>query len=147
MDTDFAPVPDWSNWENSGAGVAIADIDGDGRLDVVVLRVDQANDGPNSISYRVGSASDDEVTVGRWTEWTPIPGSFSRRNEGAGIAVADVDGDGRLDLVVFLVDAPDGQNAGYYRVGRAVYATGAVLYFVARAVLEGGGEGAGRDDD
>ena len=74
LDTDFAPVPDWFSWENSGGGVAVADIDGDGRLDLVVLLVDQATGGPNTAYYRVGSGTDDEVTVGRWSGWMPIPG-------------------------------------------------------------------------
>jgi hypothetical protein len=38
-------------------------------------------------------------------------------NAGVGVAIADVDGDGRPDLVVFMIDAPEGSNAAYYRVG------------------------------
>ena len=39
-------------------------------------------------------------------------------NEGAGVAVADISGNGQPDLLVFRVDAvPNGQNAGYYRIG------------------------------
>jgi hypothetical protein len=37
---DFVAVPDWCAWENHDCSLAIADIDGDGRPDVVVLMVD-----------------------------------------------------------------------------------------------------------
>ncbi len=40
MDTDFAVVPDWFPWENAGASIAVADVDADGRPDVVLLMVD-----------------------------------------------------------------------------------------------------------
>jgi hypothetical protein len=36
------------------------------------------------------------------------------------VAVADLDGNGRPDLVVFHVDSPVGANAGFYRVGRGL---------------------------
>lgn len=43
-------------------------------------------------------------------------------NQGAGIAVADLDGDGTPELVAMAVDNPAGQNGGYYSVGWRVEA-------------------------
>jgi hypothetical protein len=125
MDTDFTAVPDWFFTQNGGAGLAVADLDGDGFPDLVVLAVDEPP-GQNAGYYRVGRTSDREGTVASWSAWMPVPDWFAWQNQGAGIAVADVDGDGRLDLVVFMVDAPNDQNAGYYRVGRALDPDGAV---------------------
>src|SRR6266540_4063554 len=55
-----------------------------------------------------------------------IPDWLSIENQGGGVAVADVSGNGQRDLVVFMVDAPAGQNRGLYRIGRNLGATGAV---------------------
>jgi hypothetical protein len=56
MQTPFSPVPDWFPWENAGASIAVADLDADGRPDVVLLMVD-APPGRNAAFYRVGRRS------------------------------------------------------------------------------------------
>ena len=47
-------------------------------------------------------------------------------NQHGGVAVADLDGDGRPELIVFMIDNPAGQNQGYFRVGRKLDAGGVV---------------------
>lgn len=42
------------------------------------------------------------------------------------IAIADVSGNGRPDLIVFHLDNPPGGNTGYYRIGRDLDAWGNV---------------------
>jgi hypothetical protein len=117
MDTDFTAVPDWFPEQNAGAGVAVADIDGDGHADVVLFMVDDAP-GQNVAYFRIGWAVDDDCTIGTWGNWTTIPDWGPWFNEGAGIAVADISGTGRPDLVVFMIDGiPNAANAGYYRIG------------------------------
>ncbi len=59
-------------------------------------------------------------------EFMPIPDWFSWDNQGADIAVASLGNDGTLDLIVFMIDNPDGQNRGMYRVGKTLAADGAV---------------------
>src|SRR6266581_954359 len=55
-----------------------------------------------------------------------VPNWFSVENQGGGIAVADLNGDGSLDLVVFMIDSPPGLNRGAYQVGRSLDASGNV---------------------
>ena len=81
--------------------------------------------GRNAGWYRIGRGLDDAgVLTGGYTAWQPVPDWFSDENEAAGVAVADVTGDGTLDLVVFLVDAPAGRNQGWFRIGRSLDAAG-----------------------
>jgi hypothetical protein len=125
MAGDFVAVPDWFAWENQDCGLAVADIDGDGRPDVVVLMVDNPV-GQNSGLYRVGRSLAADGTIESWGPWIAVPDWWGWENQGAGIAVADLDGTGRQDLVVFVVDNPAEQNQGYYRIGRGVAPDGTV---------------------
>ena len=60
---DFVPVPDWFAWENQDCGLAVADIDGDGDPDVLVMMVDDPA-GQNTGQYRVGRNFAADGTVG-----------------------------------------------------------------------------------
>ncbi|MGH3797227.1 MAG: galactose oxidase-like domain-containing protein [Pseudonocardiaceae bacterium] len=126
MITPFAAVPDWPFFENQGAGIAIADIDGNGQFDVVVFVVDNPV-GQNVGYFRVGRGlGADGAVDGGWSPWQKVPDWPFFENQGAGIAIADVSGDGHPDLVVLAVDNPVGQNVGYYRVGFGLGADGTI---------------------
>ena len=56
----------------------------------------------------------------------PVPDWFSHQNQGGGIAVADLGGNGSQDLVVAMVDSPAGPNRGLFRIGHDLDATGQV---------------------
>jgi Domain of unknown function (DUF1929) len=120
----FRPVPDWFSWDNQGGGIAVGSLAGDGTQDLVVLMVNNP-DGQNQGLYRVGKMLDDTGQVtGGWSPWTDVPDWFSHENQGANVALADLDDDGRQELVVAMVDNPGGQNRGLFRIGRRLDAAG-----------------------
>lgn len=118
MPDPFLPVPDWFSSENQGAGVAVGEFGGEPSL--VVFAVDNAV-GQNRGVYRIGHGLQPDGTVaGGWTQWRDVPDWFSWENQGAGVAVGDVDGDGGRDLIVFQIDNAVGVNQAFYRIARGL---------------------------
>jgi Domain of unknown function (DUF1929)/FG-GAP-like repeat len=122
-------VPNWISWRDQGAAIAVHDLDGDGIPELVVLHIDDFHTNhpqrPNKAFYRVGRQLDDNGLVANWEDWLEVDW-FSWFNQGAGIALADLDGDGRPELVTFQIDSPPGENSGFYRIGWGVDSQGQV---------------------
>ena len=76
----------------NGGGVGIGDVDGDGRSDVYLT----ANMGPNRL-FLNRTEPDGEV---RFEDVTEVAGVEGAKSWSTGVSLADVDGDGRLDLYV-----------------------------------------------
>jgi hypothetical protein len=127
--TSWSPVkaiPNWFGSENQGGGIAVADLNGDGKPELIVFHIDNPG-GENRGYYRIGwnLNSNGDVTGG-WTQSRLIPGWFGAENQGGGITIADVNRDGKPELVVFHIDNPSGDNHGYYRVGYGIDSQGNV---------------------
>jgi len=124
--TNPIPVPGWFGNETQDGAIAIADINKNGKPDLIVMHVDNPG-GPNQAYYRIGWDLDGNgIATGGWTLPIPIPGWFGNDTQGAGVAVTDMKADGTLDIVVFHIDDPGGGNRGYYRVGTSLDASGNV---------------------
>jgi hypothetical protein len=121
-----APVPGWFGAEDQGGGVAVADLNGNGRPDVVVFHIDNPA-GDNHGYFRVGrDLNANGQAAGGWTNPVLVPGWFGWENQGGAVALADLNGNGRQDLVVLHIDNPAGENSGYFRIGRDLDANGNV---------------------
>ncbi len=119
-------IPDWFPFQNQGAGLALWDLNGNGRLDLIVFMIDSPQ-GQNQAFYRIGRSLDDNgnVTDG-WSDWIQIPDWFPWENQHGAIAVSDLNGDGRPELIVFKIDNPPQQNQAFYKIGKQLDADGRV---------------------
>ncbi|MBW4469896.1 MAG: DUF1929 domain-containing protein [Stenomitos rutilans HA7619-LM2] len=124
--SNWIAVPDWFSFENQGVGIAIADLDKNGTPDLVVFTIDNAPE-LNRGLFRIGKGLDaNGIVTGGWTDWIDVPDWFSWENQGAGVAIADLENTGNLDLVIFHIDNAIGQNQAFYRVGKRLQANGAI---------------------
>jgi hypothetical protein len=95
--------------ENSGGGAAFGDIDRNGRPDLVLMGIDNP-DGPNHFRYAIGKNFDNAGTPASWTSMIIGPGNIGNLSAGGGAALADINGNGKLDLVLMAIDSPTGAN-------------------------------------
>ena len=123
--TDPMSVPGWFGSNNQGSGAAAADVDGNGKSDLVLFHIDHGSHG-NCGYYRVGWDMASDGTISKWTDPMKVPGWFGSNNQGGGAAVADVDGNGKPDLLIFHIDHGSDANYGYYRVGWDLGSDGSV---------------------
>jgi subtilisin family serine protease len=105
----------WGDVADHG-GITNADINGNGIPDLVVLHVDDPA-GENIGWYKIGWDFELGTLNGVWTEVRNIPGHWGHSGDGADIAAADLNNNGRLDLVAFSIDDPAGPNFGWYKIG------------------------------
>ncbi len=92
---------------SNGSGVAVGDVDGDGLLDVYLARLE----GPNALYRNLGNWRFEEIAD---ASRVAAPDRFS-----TGVALADVEGDGDLDLLLTALGGPNGlylnDRAGKFR--------------------------------
>ncbi|MEV6812939.1 DUF3892 domain-containing protein [Micromonospora sp. NPDC051296] len=135
--SDSVPVQDLP-WPVQGVGVAVADLDDNGTPDLVVLAVGPYQ-GATQAVYRIGRKINPRGRVaGGWSSLKTVGGGpLPTAHQGAGIAVMDVTGTRRADLVFFHLANPALDNQGYYRVGWDLDGNGNAAHWSADAPVPG----------
>lgn len=121
-------LPDPVSGNAAGLDVALADLDGDGRPELVVgYALSRAGGADNRVLYRVGWRLDESgaVTNG-WTDSLPTPMQLDRITS-VGIDVVDMTGDQVPDLLVFAVGTVGGTAVARYLTGRGLNRRGRVV--------------------
>jgi hypothetical protein len=124
-------------WEGQGAGCRMRDLDGNGRPELVLMAYD-APAGANNFRYRVGMNLDVSGVAASWGGSVQV-GGVGWEGQGAGVAIADLDGSGGPEMILMAYDNPSGANTFRYRVGTNVNANGIAASW--GATIEVGGVG------
>jgi hypothetical protein len=110
-------------WDAQGAGIAIADINGNGTPDMILMTVDNPP-GQNYFRYEIGWDLDENGKA-TWWENFPQVGGATFESQGGGMAITDLNGNGIPDIVFMTIDHPGNKaNAFHYTVCWDVDQTG-----------------------
>lgn len=102
-------------WEAQGAGMALTNLDGDPRPELILMAYDNPS-GANTFRYRVGFNVNPNGAAQNWNNLRVAPG-VGWEGQGAGIAITNLDKNARPELIVVAYDNPSGSNTFRYRVG------------------------------
>jgi hypothetical protein len=100
-----------------GAGVAIANLNDDPRLEMVLMAYDDPADRYNSFRYVIGWDLDSKGKATRWDRRFTSVAGVGTQAEGADLLVTNLDKDPRPEMVLMAYDAPKGLNSFRYKVG------------------------------
>lgn len=129
-------------WEGQGADAVLIQLDGDTRPDLVLMAYD-APSGQNNFRYKVGFNVDASGVTGAWGGSIQVPG-LGWEGQGAGAATADLDGNGRPELILMAYDNPGGPNNFRYTIGWNLDQAGVATRWSNHAQVAGvGNEGQG----
>lgn len=103
---------------NSGAAIALGDINRNGKDDIIFMALDDGRDGRSfSFRYVIGWDIKPDGSCTSYNQTGQIGTDMGTRADGAGVALYDINGNGRLDMLLMLYDAPKGgQNQFRYKI-------------------------------
>ncbi|MBU1746725.1 MAG: hypothetical protein KKA73_03475, partial [Chloroflexi bacterium] len=123
-------IPGWVGSSTQGAGLDTTDLNGNGRPELFFGWIDNPAD-VNQGWYRVGWDLD---TSGDSSNWWPYPkhieGAFGPEDQGLGLALADVNGDGQDELVAAWLRQQEVGNEWAYSIGEGLDGDAYVGYWV-----------------
>lgn len=130
-----------------GAGAALYDIDGNGRLDLVLMQYDAPSGGQDQFRYRIYyNLSNNGTSWERVSNKFYVPLKFGTAADGAGVTVGNLDSDPQPEIILTAYDDPDGMNNFRYMVLHNVDATGNPASITPYYTYRGAGNsGAGAD--
>ena len=112
--TGMLEVPVGFPEESAGSGVALADINKNGKMDIVCMAV-ESRSGADRFVYTIGYDLDSNARAKEWTSLMIGP-TLGHKNQGGGLSVADLDGNGKFEFVMMAIDNPDGANHFRYTI-------------------------------
>ncbi|MFB6344070.1 FG-GAP repeat domain-containing protein [Saccharicrinis sp. FJH62] len=100
---------------NSAAGVAIGDITGNGRNDIILFCINDYYEDEGFIVVGKDISSTGAVAEENWTSVEKYNANYAVHIQGGGIDIGDINLDGKNDLVMYFVNDNTGNNAGIYQ--------------------------------
>ncbi|MGH7491321.1 MAG: M66 family metalloprotease [bacterium] len=129
--------------ESQGADLAVWDLDSNGIQDLLLLAYD-APAGPNNVRYKIGYDVTPRAVPRRWTNGFVLLPGMGDEGQGAGVELADLNGNGRPEMIVMVYDNPAGQNNLRYRIGWDLNTRGETSNWSRTYIVDGmGWEGQG----
>jgi hypothetical protein len=123
---------------NAGGGAAIADINGNGKPDLLLMAIDNP-EGPNNFRYKIGWDLKNDGVASSWSTVFQVD-AIGDLTEGGGAALADINGNGKLDLLLMGIDAPKGPNQFRYKIGWDLNSSGQAANWSSALAVEGVGD-------
>ena len=103
-------------WDNAGGGVAIADLNKNGKPDMILLCADDPNNGNTAnVCYRIAYDLKSDGSYSSISSPKCIPG-YGSHYQGADIDINDINGNGIPDLLVAVYDNPKDMNSFVYQI-------------------------------
>jgi hypothetical protein len=109
-------------WEGQGAGAATADLDGNGRPELILMAYDNPAQA-NNFRYKIGWNLNSGGTTNNWTSHNQVAG-VGWEGQGAAAVIGQIDNDPRPDMIFIAYDNPAQANTFRYRVGFNLDAAG-----------------------